>query len=46
MQAKFLLGYDICSSYEVTNNDIEKIRRYDLDIIIRLSRERVMRGDN
>ena len=26
MQIKFLLGYDICSSYEVTNNDFEKIK--------------------
>jgi hypothetical protein len=27
MQTKFLLGYDICSTYEVTNNDIEKIKK-------------------
>jgi hypothetical protein len=25
MQIKFLLGYDICSAYKVTNNDLNKI---------------------
>lgn len=27
IQIKFLLGYDICSEYEVSNNDFEKIKK-------------------